>query len=722
MNAVSEILQTFFAEARELLARMEESLLRLENDPADTDAIHAAFRAAHTIKGSAGLFDLKDIVAFTHKAESLLVKLRDGSMQVDEMLIALLLRCCDHLGALLDCAGAGAALDPALREQDHELGELLDGLNRADMPALVETPVASTGADGPSDTDAVWHVSVRYFPDVFRKGMSPSAVMRELARIGELGDVHIVADAIPQAASMDPESCYLGFEIRLAGALDKNRIEEAFEFVREDCELRILPPGSQVADFVRLIEVLPEDNARLGELLVACGAITRRELATLLDMQGSAHPPGSGGSKVGELAIETRAVHPQVVEAALKKQGEARRRQALEAQLLRVQASKLDALIDRVGELVIASAGVGQVAIRLGDAELHESVSAMARLIEDLRDGAMRLRMVEIGETFNRFRRIVRDVAQQLGKDIELTIAGADTELDKSLVEQIADPLTHLVRNAIDHGIESSEQRLAAGKPARGHVRLDAHHEAGNVIIEVSDDGGGLNREAILAKARQKGLIAADASPADAEVWQLIFEPGFSTAQQVSDLSGRGVGMDVVRRNIESLRGSIEIESKPQQGSRFRICLPLTLAIIDGFLVGVADSHYVVPLDTVVECVDVTREALGKGYVELRGEALPLLSLRRHFGLRGARQCRESILVVAGGRRRAGLVVDHLDGELQAVIKPLGPLFARLSGIAGSTILGSGEVALVLDVPLLLADATCRKANAARHVITQPPD
>ncbi|HEX5757298.1 MAG TPA: chemotaxis protein CheA, partial [Arenimonas sp.] len=431
---------------------------------------------------------------------------------------------------------------------------------------------------------------------------------------------------------------------------------------------------------------------------------------------------GSGGSKVGELAIETRAVHPQVVEAALKKQGEARKRQAQEAQLLRVQAGKLDALIDRVGELVIASAGVGQVANRLGDAELHESISAMSRLIEDLRDGAMRLRMVEIGETFNRFRRIVRDVAQQLGKDIELTISGADTELDKSLVEQIADPLTHLVRNAIDHGIESSEQRLASGKPARGHIRLDAHHEAGNVIIEVSDDGGGLKREAILAKARQKGLVAADANPPDSEVWQLIFEPGFSTAQQVSDLSGRGVGMDVVRRNIEALRGSIEIESKPGQGSSFRICLPLTLAIIGGFLVRVADSHYVVPLDTVIECVDVASEAMDKGYVELRGEALPLLSLRRHFGLRGTTARRESILVVASGRRRAGLLVDHLEGELQAVIKPLGQLFARLSGIAGSTILGSGEVALVLDVPLLLADATRRESSAARLASTRPPD
>ncbi|HEX5756539.1 MAG TPA: chemotaxis protein CheA, partial [Arenimonas sp.] len=304
------------------------------------------------------------------------------------------------------------------------------------------------------------------------------------------------------------------------------------------------------------------------------------------------------------------------------------------------------------------------------------------------------------------FRRIVRDVAQQLGKDIELTISGADTELDKSLVEQIADPLTHLVRNAIDHGIESSEQRIAAGKPARGHIRLDAHHEAGNVIIEVSDDGGGLKREAILAKARQKGLIAADANPPDSEVWQLIFEPGFSTAQQVSDLSGRGVGMDVVRRNIEALRGSIEIESKPGQGSSFRICLPLTLAIIGGFLVRVAGVHYVAPLDNVIECLDLGRDDTGNGFFDLRGQAMPLLDLRRHFQLDGSRARRRSVLVVAVGKLRAGLVVDSLEGELQAVIKPLGPLFSRLSGIAGSTILGSGAVALVLDMPSLLHDAT----------------
>ncbi|HYR25326.1 MAG TPA: chemotaxis protein CheA, partial [Aquabacterium sp.] len=504
--------------------------------------------------------------------------------------------------------------------------------------------------------------------------------------------------------------CYLGFEIRLASAASKAEIEGVFEFVSQDCELRILPPDSRVDDYLRLIEELPADRLRLGEILVACGAVTAQELARALAEQSA--EPSVAHHPLGEILVEERAVQPELVQGAIARQHELRQRQAQESKLIRVHADKLDALINRVAELIIASASVGVLAQRNQDRSLREAVSLMSRLTEDVRDGAMRLRMVEIGETFQRFRRVVRDVSKELGKDIELQVSGAETELDKSLVDRIGDPLTHLVRNAIDHGIEAPALRLARGKPASGRLDLRARHEAGAIVIEVRDDGGGLHRERILAKALDKGLIEAGAELSDQQVWDLIFEPGFSTAEQVSNISGRGVGMDVVKRSIEALRGSIEIDSRPEQGTSFRIRLPLTLAIIDGFLMAVGESHFVVPLDAVLECVQLASGA--KDYINLRGEVLPLLRLREHFALPGRCGRRENIVVVQVGGRKAGLVVDQLKGEFQAVIKPLGPLMAGLPGISGSSILGTGEVALMLDIATLIQQASSA-AQGARH-------
>ena len=443
-------------------------------------------------------------------------------------------------------------------------------------------------------------------------------------------------------------------------------------------------------------------------MLVACGSVTQRELDESLSFQEYESARQEIPQPLGEIMVERQVVQPELVDAALTKQKEVRQRQAQEARFVRVHADKLDSLINLVGELVIAGAGVGLMAARNKDGAMMESVSGMARLVEDIRDGAMRLRMVEIGETFNRFRRVVRDVSKEIGKDIDLVIGGAETELDKTVVDKIGDPLTHLVRNAMDHGIESAEVRLARGKPAKGTLQLNAYHESGGIVIEVLDDGGGLNRERILAKARDKGLIQAGDSLADRDVWNLIFEPGFSTAEQVSNLSGRGVGMDVVRRNIEALRGTVEIDSHEGVGSTFRIRLPLTLAIIDGFLMRVADSHYVVPLDMVMECVELSTcgdRNEGCDYLNLRGEVLPLLRVKDHFKLKGRSGRRENVVVVTSAGRKAGLVVDELKGEFQAVIKPLGTLFERIRGISGSTILGSGEVALVLDVPALQDEA-----------------
>jgi two-component system chemotaxis sensor kinase CheA len=720
---LSEALQTFFAESRGLLQDMEESLLILEAEPDDTEAINAVFRAAHTIKGSSGLFGLDDIVAFTHKAENLLDKVRNGEVALNEGLIGLLLASRDHIAGLIDLAAAEMAMDADTRKTGEDLAARLQAC--LGESATAGGPVSATesvaqvqgGVANRLESDT-WHISLRFGRDVFKNGMDPLSFVRYLATLGELTHVATLQDGMPAAAEMEPECCYLGFEIRFKSDADKARIEGVFEFVRDDCELRILPPGSKVADYVGLINDLPEDNTRLGELLVACGAVTARELEETLAVQDCEGVRQERVQPLGEIMVERQIVQPELVNAALGKQKDARNRQAQESRFIRVHADKLDSLINLVGELVISGAGVGLMAARNKDGDLTEAVSGMARLVEEIRDGAMHLRMVEIGETFNRFRRVVRDVSKEIGKDIELVIEGEGTELDKTVVDKIGDPLTHLMRNAMDHGIEPAALRAERGKPVKGTLKLNAYHAAGGIVIEVSDDGGGLNRQRILAKAREKGLIPDDGDDMpDGDVWKLIFEAGFSTAEQVSNLSGRGVGMDVVRRNIEALRGTVDIESHAGLGSTFRIRLPLTLAIIDGFLMGVGDGHYVVPLDMVQECVELDpgRDER-RDYINLRGEVLPLLRVKKHFDLDGRTARRQNVVVVNTTGRKAGLVVDELKGEFQAVIKPLGQIFANVRGITGSTILGSGEVALVLDVPSLL-DAAVKDESRAQAAL-----
>ncbi|RMT66486.1 Chemotaxis sensor histidine kinase CheA [Pseudomonas savastanoi pv. nerii] len=349
---------------------------------------------------------------------------------------------------------------------------------------------------------------------------------------------------------------------------------------------------------------------------------------------------------------------------------------------------------------------------------LQEASSTVSGLVEQILDGALHLRMIPIGDTFNRFRRVVRDVSQELGKDIDLIINGAETELDKTVVEKIGDPLMHLLRNSMDHGIESAEARRAAGKPAKGHLSLNAYHDSGSIVIEIADDGAGLNRERILDKAQQRGLVAAGASLTDQEIYNLIFEPGFSTAEAVTNLSGRGVGMDVVKRNITLLRGTVDLDSQPGQGTIVRIRLPLTLAIINGFLVGIDQSTYVIPLDMVQECIELDEQnrhlTRDSGYLDLRGEVLPLVYLRDHFNHEGPAARRQNVVVVRYAEHKAGLVVDDLLGEFQTVIKPLGKLFGALRGISGSTILGSGAVALILDIPALLNQIVQMEARSTQ--------
>jgi two-component system chemotaxis sensor kinase CheA len=377
----------------------------------------------------------------------------------------------------------------------------------------------------------------------------------------------------------------------------------------------------------------------------------------------------------------------------------------------------LDYLITRIGELIIAAAGANLLARRSGDTELEESTSTLAELVEQVREGALQLRMVKIGGTFNRFQRTVRDVSRELGKEIQLVVRGEDTELDKTVVERIADPLMHLVRNAIDHGIEPADVRVGRGKPAAGTVTLNAYHDSGSIVIEVSDDGGGLKRDKILAKAVERGLLEEGRTLTDSEVFNFIFEAGFSTAESVTNLSGRGVGMDVVKRNIAALRGTLAIRSEEGRGTIVTVRLPLTLAIINGFQVGVGRSSFVLPLENIEECVEFS-SAGGHDFANLRGAVLPFVRLREVFGTREPPSRRQSIVVVKHAGERAGLVVDALLGESQTVIKPLGKLFRTVDCVSGSSILGNGEVALILDVAALVQQATARARNSAAAVNT----
>ncbi|MBI6601835.1 MULTISPECIES: chemotaxis protein CheA [Pseudomonas] len=660
--------QTFIVEARELLQAMEQSLLQLENEPDDQDAIGAIFRAAHTIKGSAGLFGLAPIVGFTHIVEDVLDRLRDGDIAVDADLIALLLKCGDHMLELIDVvASRGEALTPAALQRGEALREALGVYHP--LHATTADAVTAKAADGES-AEVLWHISLRFGADVYRNGMDPLSFLRYLQTLGQMVQVDTLTDSIPALENFDPESCYLGFEIDLRSTASHATLNEVFDFVRDECEVQITA-----------VDEAPINLASTGTELVTQAEPTHRSTA------------------------------PQRVATA----SEAKPR---DGNYVRVNADKLDELINLVGELVIASAGASLLARSCNHDPLHEATSTVSGLVEEILDGALHLRMIPIGDTFNRFRRVVRDVSQELGKDIDLLISGAETELDKTVVEKIGDPLMHLLRNAMDHGIESAEARRAAGKSSKGHLSLNAYHDSGSIVIEIADDGAGLNRERILEKAQERGLVASGAVLSDQEIYNLIFEAGFSTAEAVTNLSGRGVGMDVVKRNITLLRGTVDLDSRPGQGTVVRIRLPLTLAIINGFLVGIDQATYVIPLDMVQECIELDEpqrdSSREQGYLDLRGEVLPLVHLRDHFNHEGPAARRQNVVVVRYAEHKAGLVVDDLLGEFQTVIKPLGKLFGALRGISGSTILGSGAVALILDVPALLNQLVQMEARTAQ--------
>jgi two-component system, chemotaxis family, sensor kinase CheA len=677
---LSRFRDTFFEEAAEHTATIEQSLLAVEEAADQRDVLDAIFRAAHSIKGASGVFGLTAVMQFTHGLESVLDRLREGTLACDRSTIDLLLSANDVLKHLLDAAQANEA-------PPESMTPVLAALN-----ALVGAPETHAGnAQGDSSkSQAHAHgVIIRFRPsaDILRQGLDPLVLFRELSELGELTSVTLETNGLPDLGAFDPETCYLYWTIVLHTTATVSAVRDVFLFAEDGAELDVQP----------------------------------------LDQPAASTSDSAAPSAAASIAASTAA--PTVTPTAPPPAAEERRtpgdrRRSLEGASLRVPTQKVDRLIDLVGEIAIAQSIVTNLIDsftpgRLG--QLRDAVAFLERNTRELQERVMGIRMVPIGGVFSRFPRLVRDVAAGLAKDVRVEMIGEDTELDKVVVERIGDPLTHLVRNAVDHGLEPPDARVAAGKPAEGLIRLGAYTRGGAVVIEVEDDGRGLDTERIRAKALAQGLITASQNLTTEALHQLIFEPGFSTAAAVSDLSGRGVGMDVVKRNVEELNGTVTVDSRPGRGTCVRISLPLTLAIMDGQSLAIGNTVYVLPLTAIVESLrpkrgDVTT-VLGTGeVVRVRGDAVPLVRLHRCFGVTPTHvdPCDGIVVLVEHRGRRAALLVDELRGQHQVVIKSLDAHYRRVEGVMGATIMGDGSVALILDAPgLLRMSESQARAHAA---------
>ncbi len=727
MNAdLEEVKELFISESSEILQKMESILLFLELNPVTDDKIHELFRSIHTIKGSAGIFGYEDTVNFTHVVESLLDKVREKEILLDKPLIALLLDCRDHISDLIEYAANDRKLEDSMKSVQLDLLAKLNLYlsNTVSKPekeedSLPKDSILANSFNVKSELKP-WHISLRFKPETFRDGLEPFSVLKYLNRDGEILNLVTLTSLIPDLDSLEPESCYTGFEIEYKSDKDMSFILQAFEFVEYDCAINILAPDRSLQDLLEFLKNSEYKTSKLLRILLEMDTISHDELKQLNRWKRNRNiitKEESNRDKPLPDSIVIREITPDYLnskeeihlEENIKEEHiitkSTKESISRESKIIRIDSGKLDHLINLVGELVIGGANINQLSQKRGDPELSESSYFMNHLISEIRETALKIRMVQIGETFNRFQRTVREIGHEMGKEIQLTISGGETELDKTVVEKINDPLMHLIRNAIDHGIESTEERAAKGKPPVGQLLLNAFHETGSIVIEVKDDGKGLNREKILAKAVEKGLVSADKQLTDAEIYRLIFKAGFSTADKITNISGRGVGLDVVEKNIDALRGSVQVFTEKDNGTTFKVRFPLTLAIIDGFLFRVGNSFYVVPLDLVVECLEYKEESLadtgGKTYINLRGEVLPFLRLSEFFHTEEEPNTRKNILVIQYAGKHAGLLIGTLHGEIQTVIKPLGKVFEKLRGISGSTILGSGEVGLIIDIPSL---------------------
>ncbi|MDA9498208.1 chemotaxis protein CheA [Bradyrhizobium sp. CCBAU 11357] len=678
--------EVFRQEASELFEVLEGALLDLGQRPDDRELVDSAFRALHTIKGSGAMFGFDKVASFTHEFETAFDRVRKGEIKPTQELISVALAAKDYIRALIE--------DP--QSTDDIIGEaILDDLKRfvaADMPVALEVEAPPLA---PAESkQAGWHLYLEFESHILRNGSNPLDLLEDLCKLGPCFVVP-VTDGIPFLDEMDPEDCYLKWDVKLHAACDKDAIADVFMFVEDEMKLTLSP----------LEHVEAPAPAPLFQLLDEEPAIA--EMAAPV-VEAVAELPAA---KAGPEFEAKSDVKPDVKSEVKREAAPARREDAKQERSIatvRVQAERLDELMDRVGELVIAQARLTQLAASGSDLSIKMIAEEIERLASSLRDTTMGARMVPIGSLFGRFRRLVHDLSRDLSKPVEFVTSGEDTELDKTMIEALADPLVHLIRNAIDHGVEDTATRAASGKTEQGRIELAAVHSGAQVLVTVKDNGGGLNTARIRAKAEEQGLIAAGAVLSDHEIHQFLFHPGFSTAQTISALSGRGVGMDVVKRTIENMRGSIDLSTRPGQGTTVTLRLPLTLAIIEGLLIRVGEGRYIIPLSAVEECVELTAEderSRGRNFLNVRGNLVPFLRLRELMAASGAPDRHQKTIIISTGETRVGLVADQIIGNHQTVIKSLSKLHSDVTIFSGATILGDGTAALILDVAQLVAMA-----------------
>ena len=680
----------FFDESFEAVDSMESALLKLDAGSPDPESINTIFRVAHSIKGGSATFGFDEIASFTHSLETLLDEVRAKRTAVTQRISDLLLKSVDIMRAMLGAAKARQPIDmQSVADVQFDIELAILHRDVAATAASSIHPAPDPGANANASIGAFvrtaaatreWRIHLQPGPEFFERGADPVRIFRELAVLGTL-EVTADLDALPPCQDMQPGHCYLRWSLALVSDAPEATIREVFEWMNADCELtftEVTAPASRPVP-------VPPASDRIGIDAVQPAL--------------AAHP--------------APAVNPtQAAQAA----------SAVDSGSIRIGVEKIDELINTVGELVITHAMLSQIGRGMtgpGSEALRSGIQQLERYMRQLQESVMRVRMLPISVVFSRFPRMVRDLAQRLGKQVELKITGETTELDKTLLEKIGDPLVHLVRNCIDHGIESAQARAAAGKSPVGTIQLNASHRGGSIAIEVCDDGGGLDHERILAKARASGLVGPGDNLTRKQIRELIFLPGFSTAETTTDVSGRGVGMDVVRRNISDLSGKIEVHSERGLGSRFLITLPLTLAIVDGLSVAVGDQTYILPLTSTIESLrlvpgQATTIADGREVFGFRDEYLPIVRLHESFGLNPRTSALHEglVVVVEGAGRRVGLFIDELLGQQQVVIKSLETHYGRVAGISAATILGDGAVALILDVPDLIRSAAAHREAA----------
>lgn len=673
--------QVFVQEAQELLQELEESLLELENTPDDMDMVARVFRAMHTIKGSGSMFGFEHIASLVHSIETTYDLVRNSKSCVTKDMLNFSLKACDVIKEML--------ADPTIKADSPEALSIIEFFGKTSAAKVSEPQKPIVKEEQPkNDALKTYRIGFKPSENILLQGSNPELLIRELLEMGK-GKVIAHTSDVPMLDNYAPEKCYTFWDVILTTANSENDIKDVFIFVEDDSELKI----TLIDDFSD-----EEDNyKKLGEILIEKGNITKEQLDEVI----------SGRKFLGEELQKKGLVTPDAVEAALQEQAHvkeirAQKQNAENTASIRVPSERLDALVDLVGELVTVQARLNQMAVQSANQDMLKVAEEVERLVWELRDNTMSIRMLEIGSTFSRFKRLVRDLSAELGKEIELLTVGGETELDKTVIEKLGDPLVHLIRNSIDHGIESPEERVSAGKPAKGHITLQANHSGDSVVIKIIDDGKGINKEAVLKKARAKGLVAENQELSDREIFELIFASGFSTAEQVSSVSGRGVGMDVVRRNIEALRGVIDIASTQGQGTTISLKLPLTLAIIDGLLVEMGGQFFIIPLSIVNECIEFLRNEhmseSGRRIIMVRNELVPYVHLRDYFHIEGEAPEIQQIVIIELDGRRIGFVVDSVVGDHQTVIKSLGKAFKDLECISGASVLGDGSVALIIDI------------------------